>query len=198
MCNEILNNQEQERKCDSETLSHTQNTVVLTQKSSLEMLRAELFATSYEKSNDQVPRNYDYDYIALWTQYEITKDSLINAEEVSNAAVACNKELESMNSTLMEQVKTLHETVEKLEGKLIENHKTHVKIFKSTLVHENATLKEQVNSLQDSVEKLERKLHEAHCMHEENLKWSLESDSLRLWTGVFYTDNEFKQVPLIQ
>ncbi|KAK3517979.1 hypothetical protein QTP70_029100 [Hemibagrus guttatus] len=28
--------------------------------------------------------------------------------------------------------------------------------------------------------------------------WSLESDCLRLWTGVFYTDNEFKQVPLIQ
>ncbi|KAK3564212.1 hypothetical protein QTP86_011191 [Hemibagrus guttatus] len=30
------------------------------------------------------------------------------------------------------------------------------------------------------------------------LEWSLESDCLRLWTGVFYTDNEFKQVPLIQ
>ncbi|XP_061763129.1 kelch-like protein 5 isoform X1 [Nerophis ophidion] len=28
--------------------------------------------------------------------------------------------------------------------------------------------------------------------------WSLESDCLRLWTGVFYTDNEFKQVPSIQ
>ncbi|KAI3356553.1 hypothetical protein L3Q82_017757 [Scortum barcoo] len=30
------------------------------------------------------------------------------------------------------------------------------------------------------------------------MMWSLESDCLRLWTGVFYTDNEFKQVPLIQ
>ncbi len=29
-------------------------------------------------------------------------------------------------------------------------------------------------------------------------KWSLECDCLRLWTGVFYTDNEFKQMPLIQ
>uniref|UniRef100_A0A3P9BHY8 Zinc finger, SWIM-type containing 7 n=1 Tax=Maylandia zebra TaxID=106582 RepID=A0A3P9BHY8_9CICH len=27
---------------------------------------------------------------------------------------------------------------------------------------------------------------------------SLESDCLRLWTGVFYTDDEFKQVPFIQ
>ncbi len=27
---------------------------------------------------------------------------------------------------------------------------------------------------------------------------SLECDCLRLWTGVFYTDNEFKQMPLIQ
>ncbi|KAK3509903.1 hypothetical protein QTP70_019377 [Hemibagrus guttatus] len=35
-------------------------------------------------------------------------------------------------------------------------------------------------------------------VHSKVLQWSLESDCLRLWTGVFYTDNEFKQVPLIQ
>lgn len=56
--------------------------------------------------------------------------TLDDAEELAEAAIELNKDLEHKNAVLMEQVQTLHTTVEMLEGKLLEKHKTHVKLFK--------------------------------------------------------------------
>lgn len=53
-----------------------------------------------------------------------------DAKDLADVAIDLNKDLEHKNSILMEQVQTLRTTVEMLERKLLEKHKTHVKLFK--------------------------------------------------------------------
>lgn len=58
------------------------------------------------------------------------QSSLAEAEERARIAVESNVQLEYENSILTEQIKTLHGSVEKLEGQLCETHKTRVKLMK--------------------------------------------------------------------
>ncbi|TSK16203.1 Cyclin-dependent kinase 2 [Bagarius yarrelli] len=114
------------------------------------------------------------DYNALWFRYEKTEETLAETRESANMIVEFYSELRHINSILREEVNTLRESVKELGGKIDEDHKTRVKLFKSTLELENISLKEQVTTLQDSVKKLERQLQEACCTREESLTSYLE------------------------
>ncbi|KAK3521941.1 hypothetical protein QTP70_020055, partial [Hemibagrus guttatus] len=75
-----------------------------------------------------------------------------------------------------------------------------------TSTSEDMQIKQDITRIEEeriqvlnNIEELEQKIKDLDTQLDESIsEWSLESDSLRLWTGVFYTDNEFNQVPLIQ
>ncbi|GAA6107918.1 putative golgin subfamily A member 6-like protein 19 isoform X5 [Tachysurus ichikawai] len=106
VCEELLNvstgitelSAEDDLKFNSMHQAHTQQVP-------LETLKTELFGTHFETSNEQMRQQ---DYNVLWFRYEKTLSTLVHE-----------------NARLKEQVKTLQDSVEKLERKLHECHCTH-------------------------------------------------------------------------
>ncbi|XP_053508034.1 tropomyosin-like isoform X3 [Ictalurus furcatus] len=108
-------------------------------------------------------------YCTLWVNYKNTVSCLDEAEERVKIAVESNAQLEYQNSVLLEQRKTLQDSVERLEEQLCETHGKGAKLLKSTLKNENVFLKDRVQTLVESGQTLERQLHETQRLYEEML-----------------------------
>ncbi|XP_053508036.1 tropomyosin-like isoform X5 [Ictalurus furcatus] len=125
-------------------------------------------ARESEMKSEELEREQKF-YCTLWVNYKNTVSCLDEAEERVKIAVESNAQLEYQNSVLLEQRKTLQDSVERLEEQLCETHGKGAKLLKSTLKNENVFLKDRVQTLVESGQTLERQLHETQRLYEEML-----------------------------
>ncbi|KAF5892993.1 trichohyalin-like isoform X1, partial [Clarias magur] len=91
------------------------------------------------------------DYTHLWSQYEDSVATVANAKSITKDALEANTRLEYEKSVLIKHMELLAGTVGKMQEELCKTHKSHVKLFKSTLALENIKLRERVKTLQEKL-----------------------------------------------